>query len=233
MTKRLKFKFNLHRIVIILFCLALLVALMQGVSYFSLNNQAVQAKQSQDLARTLAKQVTFTLSPLLESAINGTDDQQIEAILQHLTQHSRILDASVYRVDGSLVAQVGDKTSVRDRLAIDGQRPGSDFNQQVVEMIAGKDGPLGFIRLTLDTHVLATETEQVDNTTNMLRLMLLLAMVIGIILARTLLTRQNTDGKKSPYPLTASDSKHATADSVESTKTVQKKKRPHKKKPYR
>lgn len=36
-------------------------------------------------------------------------------------------------------------------------------------------GPLGYLRLTLDTHTLPTEAKQVDNTTNILRLMLLLA----------------------------------------------------------
>lgn len=233
MTKRLKFKFHLHRIVIVLFCLALLVGLMQGVSYFSLNNQSVQAKQSQELARTLAKQVTFALSPLLEDSIDNANDEQIQAILQHLTQHSRILDASVYWLDGSLLAQEGDKTSVRDRLAIDGARPGSYFNQQLVEMIDGKDGPLGFIRLTLDTHILATEAEQVDNTTNMLRLMLLMSLVIGIVLARTLLARQNISWKKSPYLLTAGDNERESVETKAAKATDLKKKRPHKKKPYR
>ncbi len=53
-------------------------------------------------------------------------------------------------------------------------KAGSYFNQQIVEPIQGKR-PLGYLRLTLDTHTLATEAKQVDNTTNILRLMLLLA----------------------------------------------------------
>jgi hypothetical protein len=36
---------------------------------------------------------------------------------------------------------------------------------------SGKNGPLGYLRLTLDTHTLPTEAKQVDNTTNILRLM--------------------------------------------------------------
>ncbi len=55
-------------------------------------------------------------------------------------------------------------------------------NQQIVEPIAGKNGPLGYLRLTLDTHTLATEAQQVDNTTNILRLMLLLSLAIGVVL---------------------------------------------------
>ncbi|VTR32285.1 Uncharacterized membrane protein affecting hemolysin expression [Serratia fonticola] len=92
------------------------------------------------------------------------DNQQVERILTQLTDHSRILDASVYQLDGTLIAHSGEQISVRDRLALDGKRAGSYFNHQLVESIQGKDGPLGFIRVTLDTHVLATESKQVDNT---------------------------------------------------------------------
>ena len=73
---------------------------------------------------------------------------------------------------------------MRDRLALDGKKAGGYFNQQLVEPIQGKNGPLGYLRLTLDTHTLPTEAKQVDNTTNILRLMLLLSLAIGVVLAR-------------------------------------------------
>ncbi|MEA7931609.1 AhpA/YtjB family protein, partial [Salmonella enterica subsp. enterica serovar Montevideo] len=41
------------------------------------------------------------------------------------------------------------------------KKAGSYFNQQIVEPIQGKNGPLGYLRLTLDTHTLATEAKQV------------------------------------------------------------------------
>ena len=58
---RTKLKFRLHRAVIVLFCLALLVALMQGASWFSQNHQRQRNPQLEELARTLARQVTLTL----------------------------------------------------------------------------------------------------------------------------------------------------------------------------
>ena len=64
---------------------------------------------------------------------------------------------------------------------------------------------MGYLRLTLDTHTLATEAKQVDNTTNILRLMLLLAVAIGIILARTLLGGKRTRWQQSPFLLTANN----------------------------
>ncbi|AHG21099.1 hypothetical protein Z042_16955 [Chania multitudinisentens RB-25] len=197
-----KLKFRLHRTAIILICLALLVMLMQGASYFSLSHQMARSEQVEELAQTLTKQVAFSLAPLLDDN-SDVDNQRISSILQQLTHHSRILDASVYQLDGTLVAHSGEQISVRDRLSLDGKRAGSYFNHQMVESIQGKDGPIGFIRVTLDTHVLATESKQVDNTTNLLRLMILLALAIGIILARTLLQGRRSRWQQSPYLLTA------------------------------
>jgi membrane protein len=138
--------------------------------------------------------------------MDNSDDNrtQIAAILNQMTDNSRILDASVYADDGSLVAHSGESINVRDRLSLDGKRAGSYFNHQIVQPLEGKDGPQGFLRVTLDTHVLVTESRQVDNTTNILRLMMLLALAIGIILTRTLLRDRRTRWQQSPFLLTAS-----------------------------
>lgn len=196
-----KLKFRLHRTAIVLICLTLLVVLMQGASWFSLGHQMARSEQVDELARTLTRQVAYTLTPLMD---NPDDNRQkiIDNVAQ-LTQSSRILDASVYDDSGNLVARSGEGINVRDRLALDGQRAGSYFNHQLVEPLDSPDGPRGFLRVTLDTHVLVTESKQVDNTTNILRLMMLLALAIGIILTRTLLRDRRTRWQQSPFLLTA------------------------------
>ena len=199
-----KLKFRLHRAAIVLISLALLVILMQGASYFSLGHQLARSTQVEQLAQTLAKQVAFSLAPLMDSDNDGADIAQISTILSQLTDGSRILDASVYESDGSLVAHAGEQVPVRDRLSLDGKRAGSYFNHQIVVPIEDKSGPSGFLRITLDTHVLATESKQVDNTTNLLRLMMLAALGVGIILARTLLQGRRSRWQQSPFLLTAS-----------------------------
>ena len=197
-----RLKFRLHRTVIVLISLTLLVVLMQGASWFSLGHQMARSEQVEDLARTLTRQVAFTLTPLTDN--EDENRAQIVAILKQITENSRILDASVYDSEGSLVARSGEGISVRDRLALDGKRAGSYFNHQLVQPLANSDGPQGFLRVTLDTHVLVTEAKQVDNTTNILRLMMLLALAIGIILTRTLLRDRRTRWQQSPFLLTAS-----------------------------
>lgn len=198
---RAKLKFRLHRAVIVLFCLALLVALMQGASWFSQSHQQQRNPQLEELARTLARQVALNVAPLMRT--ETPDEKRIKAVLTQLTESSRILDAGVYDEQGDLITRTGESVNVRDRLALDGKKAGGYFNQQIVKPIQGKNGPLGYLRLTLDTHTLATEAKQVDNTTNILRLMLLLALAIGVVLTRTLLQGKRTRWQQSPFLLTA------------------------------
>ncbi|QWA10194.1 YtjB family periplasmic protein [Sodalis ligni] len=193
--------FRLHRTAIVLICVTLLVMLMQGASWFSLSHQMARSTQVDELADTLIRQLAGQLAPLMDDG--GDNNAPIQAVLDQLTAGGRILDAGVYAMDGSLIARSGENVPVRDRLAIERPRAGSYFNHQLVRTIADKDGPSGFVRLTLDTHVLQTEARQVDNTTNILRLMLLLALAIGIILAHTLLAGSRSRWQQSPYLLTA------------------------------
>ena len=201
---RAKLKFRLHRAVIVLSCLARLVVLMQGASWFSQNHQRQRNPQFEELARTLARQVTFNIAPSMRT--ETPDEKRIGQVLRLLTENSRILDAGVYDEQGDLIARAGEHVDVRDRLALDGKKAGGYFNQQIVEPIQGKNGPLGYLRLTLDTHTLPTEAKQVDNTTNILRLMLLLSLAIGVVLARTLLRGKRSRWQQSPFLLTASKS---------------------------
>ncbi|WP_416777342.1 YtjB family periplasmic protein [Xenorhabdus budapestensis] len=198
-----KLKFRLHKTAIILICIALLVLLMQGVSYFSRSQQQAHIDQFEDLAKTLAKQVAFSLSDYMDNGSKDLNNKKIMDNLNYLTNKSRILDASVYLENGTQVARSGELVSVRERLSLDGKKAGSYFNQQIVVPIPGKNKPKGFLRLTLDTHRLATEAKQVDNTTNLLRVMLLLALAIGFILAHNLLQLAPSRWQQSPYLLTA------------------------------
>ncbi len=84
------------------------------------------------------------------------------------------------------------------------KKPAATSTNRLSNPFRGKSGPLGYLRLTLDTHTLATEAKQVDNTTNILRLMLLLSLAIGVVLARTLLRDRRTRWQQSPFLLTAS-----------------------------
>ncbi|MGL4959503.1 MAG: AhpA/YtjB family protein [Plesiomonas sp.] len=177
-------KYHLRTLLIAAVCLSIFLSLLQAASIFGLNAQAARSDQVDQLARTLTRQVAVGLFPLLK--MDDASDQ-IAQQLDKLTQEARILDASVYRMDGALLAHSGDNASVRDRLGLDGSQRRAMLNRQMVEIIAENNTPLGFLRLTLDTHVQSTDDQLIDNTTGMIRLMLLSALVIGIAITHALL----------------------------------------------
>lgn len=120
---RTKLKFRLHRAVIVLSCLALLVALMQGSFWFSQSHQQQRNPQLEELARTLARQVALNVAPLMRT--ETPDEKRIKVVLTQLTESSRILDAGVYDEQGDLITRTGESVNVRDRLALDGKKPGA------------------------------------------------------------------------------------------------------------
>jgi membrane protein len=122
--------------VIVLFCLALLVALMQGASWFSQNHQRQRNPQLEELARTLAKQVTINLAPLMRA--ETPDDKRISIVLRQLTEESRVLDAGVYDERGDLIARSGESIDVRDRLALDGKKAGATSTSRSSSRFRGK-----------------------------------------------------------------------------------------------
>jgi membrane protein len=91
-----------------------------GASWFSQNSQKQRNPQLEELARTLAQQVTLNLAPLMRS--ETPDEKRISQLLDQLTHKSRILDAGVYDEQGDLVARSGESVEVRDRLALDGKK---------------------------------------------------------------------------------------------------------------
>lgn len=145
--------------------------------------------------------MTLNIAPLMRS--ETPDENRINAVLRQLTQESRILDAGVYDEQGDLITRAGESVNVRDRLALDGKKRAAILTNKL-SSLSRENGPLGYLRLTLDTHTLATEAKQVDNTTNILRLMLLLSLAIGVVLTRTLLQGKRTRWQQSPFLLTAS-----------------------------
>lgn len=210
-----KLKFKLQKTAIILICIALLAFLMQGASYFSRANQHARITQFEELAKTLAEQVAFSLSTYIDDSSKDNVNPLIMANLNHLTHDSRVLDASLYLEDGTQIAHSGENVTVKERLALEGQKSGGSFNHQLVVPVPGKDKPKGFLRLTLDTHQLVTESSQVDNTTNLLRVMLLVALAIGFLLSHNLLQLTPVHWQQSPYLLTANLPPRTEKDDVE------------------
>ncbi len=147
---RAKLKFRLHRAVIVLICLALLVALMQGASWFSQNSQKQRNPQLEELARTLAQQVVLNLAPLMRS--ETPDEKRINQLLTQLTHNSRVRTPAYMTNRATWWRALAKASRFATGWRWMVKKAGGYFNQQIVEPVPGKNGPLGYLRLTLDTH---------------------------------------------------------------------------------
>lgn len=107
-----------------------------GASWFSQNHQRQRNPQLEELARTLARQVTLNVAPLMRT--DSPDEKRIQAILDQLTDESRILDAGVYDEQGDLIARSGESVEVRDRLALDGKKRAAILTSRLSNQLPGK-----------------------------------------------------------------------------------------------
>ncbi|MGK2946296.1 MAG: AhpA/YtjB family protein [Candidatus Malihini olakiniferum] len=125
-----------------------------------MNHQIACSEQVENhIVRTLARHVAVSLTLLMES--NDDNRYKISMMLAKLTQNSRILDTVLYSARRAFDARRGEEISAHNRLMLGGKRVDSYFNHQIVHFLSGKDGPLDFLRLMLDTNVLATDAKQV------------------------------------------------------------------------
>lgn len=176
---------RLHRALIVLICCGLLVVLMQGTGWLvRYSVQQYQYNQLLALTQSQARQLGYLLSQQLQT--ETPDNQRLTHMLTVLTGGRHIPDASVYNSTGELLAYSGAAVPVGRRLALAGSSSDSLFSRQIVQDINGTNGIVGFLRLTLDSRPNAAEQRLVDYLVNLLRIFIVLTLIIGVVLARTL-----------------------------------------------
>ncbi|EPQ5230449.1 AhpA/YtjB family protein [Providencia huaxiensis] len=197
----MKLTFKLHKTVIIVICVALVTLLMHGISYLGNSQNQGRIEQFKQLTYVLAKQVAFSLSDYIVPGSKDFNLERINANLNNVVKDRYILDASIYTASGTLITQVGEPATVKERLAIDDNASLQNFQYQLVVPIQGTKEPKGYLRLTIDTELLSAEIQQADNSTNVLRIFILLALCIGFVLANTLLRLKKKKGHRQAPPL--------------------------------
>lgn len=180
-------KLHFHRVTITLICCGLLIAIMQGVGWLvRYSEQHMRLNQLEILTRSQMEQLNYALTEQMQ--ISNQDNQHITERLTLLTKDRHIIDASVYNSMGMLIAHAGDTVSLRDKLELNGKTPASQFNRQLVRPIKNQANTTvtGFLRLTLETTPSAEEQRLPDYLINLLRILMLLSLIIGVVLTRTI-----------------------------------------------
>lgn len=178
-------KILMHRVAITLICCVLLMSIMQSVSWLvHYNMQKSHASQLEAFTRSQAQQLSHLLSKQIQ--IDNPDITHINQTLTLLSKNSHILDASLYSNTGELITHAGEKVPIRDRLALDHRSALSLFTRQIVQTLTTPNGPVGFLRLTLDIRPTAQDEHLPDYLINLLRISMIISLIIGIVMTRTL-----------------------------------------------
>lgn len=180
----------LHRCIIVAFCLIIMLTLLLSTMLFIKRQQASTENQSLYLSHMLIKQMAYSLAPLINNYDNNTSDnnKQILASLELLVKNDWLLDASVYLINGQLIASAGETISTRHRLHLDDNDVATSIKKtdQLIQCIELQGRPVGFIRFTVDNSRLKPSENTVEQIIHIIWGILFLAVLTGFILAKTL-----------------------------------------------
>lgn len=180
----------LHRCIIVAFCLIIMLTLLLSTMLFVKRQQASTENQSLQLSHMLIKQMAYSLAPLINNYDHNTSDnnKQILSSLELLVKNDWLLDVSVYLINGQLIASAGETVPARDRLHLD-DYDASTINKktdQIIQCVELQGRPIGFIRFTVDNSLLKPSENTIERVIHIIWGILILAVVIGFILAKAL-----------------------------------------------
>lgn len=177
-------------------CAVLLVALMFFITIensvlISKGNERIQKNQLETLTKVLINQASLSASHL----ITEQDYAQLNQLTNQLAQERLVFDATIYDVEGIVLAASERALSVREVLGIDTPlRTASIGRQQLVEPIMQDDNVIGFVRITFETgRVTAFSDHHYRKSDRDMYLMLLMSFFSGVLL--TILSREKSTRK--------------------------------------
>lgn len=174
----------------LLSAILLLLALLQLFLYASERSSAIFDSQARIMARLLAQQSALAARPLL----SDSDDSDAQVLVNDLAANPYIIDATLYRQDGTVFARSADALPLPQLLGFAGEEKA--LGQQRIAPYIGEirdssdEQTLGYLRVTLNHQALRDAMAQPQTQTLFLaRLLLMMAIVLGFLLALALTRR--------------------------------------------
>ncbi|WP_028023797.1 YtjB family periplasmic protein [Enterovibrio calviensis] len=196
--KRLK---KLWQFIILVACFATVMMLFMYSNQLNNRNYKMLYDQTESLSRVILRQAAATA----HDAIASDDMDALQKIVANLQQEDLILDAAVYDMRGNLVvSSIGampleQLTGLNTPLSV-----ASIGRQQLVEPVAEDGNMVGFVRITLEHgNVIKTASNRLDQSINLVRAMILVAIMTGALLIFTFANRK--DLLKSTFLLKSND----------------------------
>ncbi|KXF79709.1 YtjB family periplasmic protein [Enterovibrio coralii] len=184
--KRLK---RLWQFLVVIACFGTILMLFMYSNQLNHRNYKMLYDQTESLSRVILRQAAATAY----TAISGDDNETLQLLVANLQEEPLILDAAVYDVRGNvLAASVGampleQLTGLNTPLAV-----ASIGRQQLVEPIALDGHITGFVRITLEHgNVIKAASNRLEQSINLVRAMILVALVTGALLIFTFANRKD------------------------------------------
>ncbi|SMY17696.1 YtjB family periplasmic protein [Photobacterium aquimaris] len=182
---------RLHKAVILLICLLTFIGILQYGTSLSQQNYQLLSEQTQTLSQIIVRQAAQNAALDIENK----DQDQLQLLVQNLTTEPLILDASIYNLEGVVLAKtkaampLEQLTGLSTPLAM-----ASIGRQQIVEPILLNGHIIGFIRITLEHDKLLTHAyTQMATMTAIIRGLIIAALILGGLLM-LVFSRQHYQG---------------------------------------
>ena len=181
---------TLPRLRYLLLAVVLLLALLQLFLYASERSSAIFDNQARIMARLLAQQSALAARPLL----NDSDNSDALVLVNNLAADPYIIDATLYRQDGTTLASSDNALPLPQLLGFAGTS--KTFGDQRITPYIGEirdlsgQKTLGYLRVTLNHQALFDSMAQPQaQTLDLARLLLVMAIMLGFLLALALTRR--------------------------------------------
>ncbi|MDD1792807.1 YtjB family periplasmic protein [Enterovibrio makurazakiensis] len=196
--KRLK---KLWQFIILVACFATVMMLFMYSNQLNNRNYKMLYDQTESLSRVILRQAAATA----HDAITNDDIDALQSIVANLQHEDLILDAAVYDMRGNLVvSSIGampleQLTGLNTPLSV-----ASIGRLQLVEPVAEDGNMVGFVRITLEHgNVIKAASNRLEQSINLVRAMILVAIVTGALLIFTFANRK--DLLRSTFLLKSND----------------------------
>lgn len=190
---------HLGRLSVLLLCSLALIGMLEYGALLTQRNYQMLSEQTQTLSRMLVRQAAENAA----SDITDNNQDQLQELVNNLSDEPLILDASIYNIEGVTLAKTDKSmpltqlTGLSTPLAM-----ASIGRQQIVQPIFANKHVIGFVRITLEHNkLLAKAKDQIEYMTSIIRGLILVALMIGLLLAFTFGRRK--DIWHFPFLLTA------------------------------
>ncbi len=178
---------TLWQLIIVVACFSTIAMLFVYSTQLNKFNHKILHEQTAALSRLLVHQASNrAFEPLKNKQYNKLQD-----LVNDLDNDPLILDASIYNLQGEALAQSKDAMPVEQLTGLNTPLSVTSIGrQQLVEPILDKGNLLGFVRITLEHgKIIQKSANQLDQNINLIRSMLLLALITGALLIFTVTKR--------------------------------------------